>query len=368
MFSEPPSDSYTKFSYGNDNIFKHRNVLQEQLASWATKNKCTRASINELLSILKNHGHKDLPIDSRTLLKSPRYVESLYLSGGKYLYLGIYNGVSRLLNLYKGNGKDLNPISLVVNIDGLPLFQSSSTQLWPILCSFSGLSPFFVAVYCGTHKPDPVSDFINDFLEEYSGLSEVGLNFHGHLFQVKLKYFCFDAPVRAMLKSIKPHNGYNSSERCIVEGEYKENRVVFNDIGCALRSDQDFSQGKYQPLHQLGKSVFVDYGFPCVSGFVLDSMHLVMLGVVRCILLFLKEGPRICKLSQLQLNEISKNLEYLNGKLPSEFARQPRSLNELNHWKATEFKQFILYTGPVVLKGVVSNEVYTHFLAFSIAK
>ena len=92
-----------------------------------------------------------------------------------------------------------------------------------------------------------------------------------------------------------------------------------------------------------------------------------MLGVVRRILLFLKEGPRTCKLSQLQLNEISKNLEYLNGKLPSEFARQPCSLNELNHWKATEFKQFILYTGPVVLKGVVSNEVYTHFLAFSIA-
>ncbi|XP_065665731.1 uncharacterized protein LOC136087153 [Hydra vulgaris] len=133
-------------------------------------------------------------------------------------------------------------ISLVVNIDGLPLFKSSNTQLWPILCLFSGLSPFFVAVYCGTLKPDPVSDFINDFLEEYIGLSEDGLNFNEHLFQVKLKYLCCDAPARAMLKSIKPHNGYNSCERCVVEGEYKENRVVFNDIGCALRSDQDFSQ------------------------------------------------------------------------------------------------------------------------------
>ncbi|XP_065651981.1 uncharacterized protein LOC136079708 isoform X1 [Hydra vulgaris] len=225
LFSEPPSDLYTKFSYGNDNIFKYRNVLQEQLASWATKNKCSRASINELLSILKNHGPKDLSIDSRTLLKSPRHVESLPL--------GISNGVSRLLDSYKGNVNDLNTISLVVNIDGLPLFKSSNTRLWPILCSFSGLSPFFVAVCCGTHKPDPVSDFINDFLEEYSGLNEDGLNFNGHLFQVKLKYLCNDAPARAMLKSIKPHNGYNSCKRCIVEGEYKENRVVFNDIGCA---------------------------------------------------------------------------------------------------------------------------------------
>ncbi|XP_065658763.1 uncharacterized protein LOC136083290 [Hydra vulgaris] len=197
----------------------------------------------------------------------------------------------------KHHVNDLNPIFLVINIDGLALFKSSNTQLWPILCSFSGLSPFFVPVYCGTHKPYPVSDFINDILEEYSGLSEDGLNFNGHLFQIKLKYLCCDAPARAMLKSIKPHNGYDSCERCIVEVEYKENRVVFNDIGCALRSDQDFSQGKNQPLHQLGKSVFVDYGFPCVSGFVLNSMHLVMLGVVRRILLFLKEGLRNCKLS-----------------------------------------------------------------------
>ena len=52
--------------------------------------------------------------------------------------------------------------------------------------------------------------------------------------------------------------------------------------------------------------------------------------------------------------------------MPSEFNRQPKSLDELDRWKATEFRQFVLYIGPVVLRGVVSEEVYRHFMALSV--
>ena len=52
--------------------------------------------------------------------------------------------------------------------------------------------------------------------------------------------------------------------------------------------------------------------------------------------------------------------------MPSEFARQPRSLMEMDRWKATEFRQCILYTGPLMLKGVVTEEVHNHFLRLSV--
>ena len=96
-------------------------------------------------------------------------------------------------------------------------------------------------------------------------------------------------------------------------------------------------------------------------------MHLVCLGVMRRILHFLKNGPRQCKLSSGQFSRISENLLALRGKMPNEFVHQPRSMNELERWKATEFCQFLLYTGPIVLKGLVSNKLYWHFLALSIA-
>ncbi|KAI7810644.1 hypothetical protein IRJ41_004681 [Triplophysa rosa] len=52
--------------------------------------------------------------------------------------------------------------------------------------------------------------------------------------------------------------------------------------------------------------------------------------------------------------------------MPAEFARQPRSLTELDRWKATELRQFLLYTGPLVLQDVLSQEQYYHFLSLTI--
>lgn len=52
----------------------------------------------------------------------------------------------------------------------------------------------------------------------------------------------------------------------------------------------------------------------------------------------------------------------LNTYVPSDFARRPRSLKDLKHFKATEFRQFVLYIGPVVLSGMLDSDKYSHFL------
>ena len=62
--------------------------------------------------------------------------------------------------------------------------------------------------------------------------------------------------------------------------------------------------------------------------------------------------------------KISTNIVALKPFIPIEFVRKPRSIDEILRWKATEFRQFILYTDIVVLKNIVSDDCYNHFCFF----
>ena len=74
------------------------------------------------------------------------------------------------------------------------------------------------------------------------------------------------------------------------------------------------------PLHQKALTPLVEIVDSCIGQFSLDYMHLVCLGVMRRILHYLIKGPRICRLSQQQIQLISVSLVNLNGKVPSEFS------------------------------------------------
>lgn len=224
------------------------------------------------------------------------------------------------LDHFKGN----EDIMLSINIDGVPLFKSSGIQLWPILCSVRQFEPFIVAVFCGDANPNSVQEYLSDFLSELTNLQQNGINFNDEigLLRVTVHAFVCDAPARAVVKCTKSHNAYFSCERCIIKGIYRRGRVVYNidDNLPALRTEQSFKNFEYKD-HQITKSPLVNVGLSCIRSFPLDYMHLVCLGVTKRILVFLKQGPRECKLSHQQFQTLSGKLFSLNGKMPREFAR-----------------------------------------------
>ena len=72
---------------------------------------------------------------------------------------------------------------------------------------------FVVALYYGKKKPEPVDDFLKDFLGEWAVIKSNGLDVNGKLYNFTIKAFMCDAPARALLKGIIYHTGYYSCER-----------------------------------------------------------------------------------------------------------------------------------------------------------
>ena len=174
-----------------------------------------------------------------------------------------------------------------------------------------------------------------------------------------------DAPARAYVKCVKGHSGYYACERCTQEGAYFD-KMTFPDMNESPRTDEQFLSAADED-HQLGISPLISLGIGCVSQFPLDYMHLVCLGVVRRMIFLWLQGPKKHGLGTSVISDISQSLLSLLANIPTEFCRRPRSLFEVRNWKATEFRQFLLYSGPVVLAGKVPQAIYRCFMLLSVA-
>lgn len=61
-------------------------------------------------------------------------------------------------------------------------------------------------------------------------------------------------------------------------------------------------------------------------------------------------------LSSRKIKNTSMHLLHIRPFILREFARRPRELEDYSQWKATEFRQFLLYTGPVILQKELQSE------------
>ena len=172
-----------------------------------------------------------------------------------------------------------------------------------------------------------------------------------------------DTPARAFVKCIKSHNSYYCFERCTQHGEFSH-KIILPDIFASHRTDSSFFQ-RSDPPHHVGISPLTELSFGMITGFPLDYMHLVCLGVVRRLINLWLHRSFTCKLSQTIVSEISDKLVMIQPYISREFFHKPHALFEFKQWKATG--QFLLYTGPVILKKVLPKTMYKHFLYLSIA-
>ncbi|ODM97414.1 hypothetical protein Ocin01_09266 [Orchesella cincta] len=291
-----------------------------------------------------------LPLSAKTLLKTPRTIQMTAIGGGKFYYFGVSKKIVRCINegltsfqypLFR-NVDIENLITLSISTDGIPIFKSSNIQMWPLLFKIDQAlqpKPQVAGIFCGETKPSDIKQFMSEFVSEMLTLEKEGLLVNGQTFNVRISCVIADAPARSFVKCIKGHTAYHGCERCIDEGEWQK-RIIYSVYSSKLRTDK---------------------------GFIIQEDKDHHVGVMRKLVFLWLSGPVSVKLSVKQVREVSMRLEKCKMLMPIEFNRKPRSLRDINRFKATEYRTLLLYTGPLVFRGILKDKVYRHFMLFSCA-
>lgn len=160
-------------------------------------------------------------------------------------------------------------------------------------------------------------------------------------------------------------NSQHGCHKCSIEGEYshESHTNYYPNKIFPKRTDDTFRNKKDEYHHKIDSPV-LKLPINMIDTFpVADSLHLIDLGIVKRLLTGWRDGyykNKLLKWPSKTTDALSSKMQTI--KLPKELHRKIRGLDCLSFWKALEYRNFLLYYGIVVLKGVLRSDVYEHFL------
>lgn len=366
---ETASGSSLEESVDLNNININTPDLKSKLKAWVQQFNPSVKACRSLFQILREE-NLDVPLSVKTLLGPIQECTIRTVAPGQYVHIGLLVQLKKIEHLFDSS---ITEIYIDIGVDGLPLFKSSGTGVWPILCKIVGkdnIDAFLIGTYIGPNKPSNVDTYLYDFLNEYKELHEDGFNLNGRIVKCTIRAFICDTPARAFMCGVKGHTSFNGCTKCHQSGWRINNVNTYSTEKHMPRTDESFSERSDKNFHQsyflYCRSRMEELGIKMISQFPIEPMHMVDLGVTKKILnkIYYK---KVVSLTNDQKLEMSATLLSLAPYVPKEFARKPRAFDEMCRWKATEYRQFILYTGIVVLKKFIPTNFYNHFLTLHVS-
>lgn len=373
--SEPFCGPTLNFSYATTDkqlelLYDESDSLSDKLGLWITKNRISGEAADEILFVLRQSGHADLPKSNKTLRKTQTKLIMKQMGSGQYFTRNLRD---MLVNRFRALGQNLKDLyRFDLSSDGIPVGKNSSDQLWPYMIALrdSEVRPMTWAVYCGRKKPSDPDVILKELRMQLINLCEKPIIIDGKQIKVEFHKFKGDLPSVSLHVCVKHPGGYSACRFCYVIGLYLPafKKIVYVEVDCKKRSHRDFVElATSRPkdvriVHVLKKSEFLEFvGFDCVYHVDIDAMHLFLFGETKKVInkwFFIKNDAR---LPPKLRKEMEEKLSTTFKQFPCEFNRHGRKFEDVNRWKATELKAFLMYQYLSVYK-ILPEKIRNHFL------
>lgn len=355
--------------------------MEQKIRDWAVRNQTnvTLTAVTDLLNVLRSEGYASLPKTTETLLGTMHCRPLQQMPGinnivGEYIYLGLKKG---LKNIISPEVYIEETISLLIHVDGMQVYHSSSKQVWPIAVKIYHpnyiAKPFVAAIYCGDSKPLSVENYFFDFVVEENDLIENGIELYGKKYSIEIMAIVADSPARAFLKCCKAPGTFYACERCTTKGISvvigRSKKRVYPQTDAELRTRQSFEEKLQREHHyeNYNSPIFLMKNLDPIKQVVLEVMHLFYLNNMKWLLNKWTSRNEATRIKLADLRHLHTIMTQLSSDIPCEFQRKKFDMYHISRWKASQLKFMLNYCGAVVLKNILSNHCYRHFLLFVFA-
>ncbi|XP_065075507.1 uncharacterized protein LOC135699230 [Ochlerotatus camptorhynchus] len=226
--------------------------LQTFLRSWGIEHNIRQHAMKPLLQRLNQLDSK-IPTDPRRLLSTPRNKKPISsIEGGQYWHQGIEICLRRCFT----NLNESCSILININIDGLPLFNNGTDQVWLILFNIHSfmpeIDPMVIGVFHGRSKPKKIEQFLEPFASKILPILENGLVINGFKMLVKIRAFICDSPARAFIKGVVNFNSLHGCLKCCTVGHHSTllRTNIFPNTSAIRRTDSGFRKWMYEGHYQ----------------------------------------------------------------------------------------------------------------------
>lgn len=354
--------------------------------------KCDRCS--QLIKLIDTKYFVYIPIKSQIIHMFKKYCSEIlsYLqnvtqpSNGtiKDIYDGlIYKDVSEKLPA------DAIILSLVLNTDGIQMFDSNKCSVWPLQIVLNFLPPnlrylmeniLVAGLYFGSNKFDFLT-YLQPLVKEFDELRNgFYIEHEGNQYFVILviTHCVADLPAKAKIQGFLQHNGICACGYCYNDGVSIQNvdntkstrRYTYSEVPFPLRthsetakiminlSENEIAFGIKNLSGLLGLR-----NFNIILGFGVDYLHCVLTGVVNKLLELWLDTANYQKDYYIKpVKQFVLNKRLLAIKPITEITRKPRSiLTDRKNYKANEFRSILFYYFPPCLTGLQKKKYIDHF-------
>lgn len=306
------------------------------------------------------------------------------MAHGSYLNFGISNNIKRILQL-RTNQRQLKdysyPVALKMDvvIYVQKMRQANGIKIARHLIILGRISnpmvlavtePFVCGVYQGTFPEANVcNEILRPFVDEVRTL-ENGCQLSGFQCKLQLGTFICDPVANSLVTCSTLPNSIYGCNKCNQRTTLHEGTERISYSGQLSASDQrsDDDYRYYLPVdHFTGASLLSQLNLGMVSQFVADYQHVVCLGVMRHLVKVWTTGKLDYRLNKNTLKTIGEKLEIVAATSPMEFPRRIKPFARMSEWEAYDWKMFLLYYGPLILKTHLPEAHYMNFLYLHLA-